>query len=97
MISGSAHFESPIKLPVPYVMNEIPFLYSPSKPRFYYFDMELFKFPERREIASISSSFSRKMAYHGYRTASLQRPWHCYIARMAFGVLVAIRCALTIL
>ena len=63
-----------------------------TKPRFHCVGTELFKFPECREIASKSWFFSRKRAYHGVLTASLQRPWHCYRARMAFyrsyGVLV---------
>ena len=73
-----------------------------TKPRFHCVGTELFKFPMRREIASKSWYFSRKRAYHGVLTASLQRPWRCYRARMAFYRVhkefsLAIPCALTTL
>ena len=69
-----------------------------TKPRFHCVGTELFKFPEPVRRQANLDIFRGK----GPIRPSLQRPWRCYRARMAFyripkEFLLAILCALTML
>ena len=69
-----------------------------TKPCFYCVDTELFKSPEHCEIASKSSYFSRKRAYHSVLTATiaLQQSSHGVLSHF-YLVRVGILCDLTML